>query len=130
MGTRELPSTVLAFDGDCGFCQKSVALLVARAAPTVPAAPWQSLPERITRPHLARLEREVLLLDGGRAAAGGAGAVAAYLRSSPKRRYRAAGRFLALPGIRGCARLGYRWVAANRYRMPGSTPACAVPPRP
>jgi predicted DCC family thiol-disulfide oxidoreductase YuxK len=38
------------------------------------------------------------------------------------------GRVLLLPGISWLAAKGYRLVARNRYRLPGSTPACALPP--
>ena len=33
----------------------------------------------------------------------------------------------AMPGLRQLADWVYQWVADNRYRMPGSTAACAVP---
>ena len=32
-----------------------------------------------------------------------------------------------LPGIRQLQDWVYRWVAENRYRLPGSTPQCALP---
>lgn len=32
-----------------------------------------------------------------------------------------------LPGIKQLQDRAYRWVADNRYQMPGSTAACAVP---
>lgn len=32
-----------------------------------------------------------------------------------------------LPGIRQLQDRAYRWVADNRYRLPGSTPQCALP---
>lgn len=35
-----------------------------------------------------------------------------------------------LPGMRQLQDRLYQWIADNRYRMPGSTAACAVPPRP
>ena len=35
----------------------------------------------------------------------------------------------AIPCLRRFADWAYRWVADNRYRLPGSTAACAVPPR-
>ena len=38
------------------------------------------------------------------------------------------GAVLLLPGVNALAGLGYRWVARNRYRLPGSTEACAMPP--
>jgi predicted DCC family thiol-disulfide oxidoreductase YuxK len=34
-----------------------------------------------------------------------------------------------LPGIKQLEDALYKWVAANRYRLPGSTAACAVPPK-
>ncbi len=33
----------------------------------------------------------------------------------------------AVPGLHQLADRAYQWVADNRYRMPGSTAACAVP---
>jgi predicted DCC family thiol-disulfide oxidoreductase YuxK len=36
---------------------------------------------------------------------------------------------IELPGIRSLAGVIYRWVARNRSRLPGGTPACAVPPK-
>ena len=35
-----------------------------------------------------------------------------------------------LPGLRQLEDAIYAWIAANRYRMPGSSAACAVPPPP
>ncbi|MFI9153920.1 thiol-disulfide oxidoreductase DCC family protein [Streptomyces sp. NPDC053367] len=121
---------VLAYDGDCGFCQASVDRIRRSATPAWEAVPWQSLPDRLTAPHLERLDREVLLLRSGTVVAGGADALLRYVGSSPYRSWRTLSALAALPGIRGCARLVYRWVARNRLRMPGGTAACAVPARP
>ncbi|MFI1001366.1 thiol-disulfide oxidoreductase DCC family protein [Streptomyces galbus] len=124
------PSTpVLAYDGDCGFCQTSVDRIRALAAPALEAVPWQLLPAEATAPHLERLDREVLLLRGRAVLAGGADAVARYVGASPLRTYRVLAAVVRLPGIRACARTVYRWVARNRQRLPGGTSACAVPPR-
>ena len=35
-----------------------------------------------------------------------------------------------LPGIKQLEDAAYKWVAANRYKLPGSTAACAVPIQP
>ncbi len=32
-----------------------------------------------------------------------------------------------IPGVKQLEDRAYRWVAANRYRMPGSTAACELP---
>lgn len=120
---------VLAYDGDCGFCQTSVDRIRGLAAPTLEAVPWQFLPAASTAPYVQRLDREVLLLHGGRVLAGGADALARWLGTSPSAAYRTLGAVLRLPGVRSCARVVYRWVSRNRHRLPGGTPACAVPPR-
>ncbi|MFJ5043987.1 thiol-disulfide oxidoreductase DCC family protein [Streptomyces sp. NPDC088719] len=121
--------TVLAFDGDCGFCQAAVRQIQLRARPRTAAVAWQTLPPELTEPHLERLDREVLLFDGDRVRAGGVAALAALLGSSPVRVHRGVGRLLRLPPIRPAANLVYRWVSRNRQRMPGGTAACAVPRR-
>jgi predicted DCC family thiol-disulfide oxidoreductase YuxK len=35
-----------------------------------------------------------------------------------------------IPGIRQLQDAAYRWVANNRYRLPGSTPQCKLPTQP
>ncbi|QJT01401.1 DUF393 domain-containing protein [Streptomyces asoensis] len=127
-GPRSVPP-VLAYDGDCGFCQASVDRIRDLAAPALEAVPWQFLPAESTAPHLERLDREVLLLRGGTVLAGGADALARWLATSPSAAYRTLSAVLRLPGVRVCARVVYRWVSRNRHRLPGATPACAVPPR-
>ncbi|MFH9084088.1 thiol-disulfide oxidoreductase DCC family protein [Streptomyces sp. NPDC017673] len=122
-------SPVLVYDGDCGFCQTSVDRIRALAAPALEAVPWQSLPTESTAPYLERLDREVLLLHRGSVLAGGADALARYVGTSPSPAYRALAALVRLPGIRACARVTYRWVSRNRLRLPGGTPACAVPRR-
>ncbi|MFE1173069.1 thiol-disulfide oxidoreductase DCC family protein [Streptomyces sp. NPDC058773] len=127
--TRSEP--LLVFDGDCGFCQNVINRISALGRPAVDAVPWQVLPEETTRPHSERLDREVLLLRDGRVLAGGADALAAYLRRSPRRRCRIAGAAISLPGMLQCAHTVYRWVARNRHRMPGGTLSCRLtPPHP
>ncbi|WP_328482185.1 DUF393 domain-containing protein [Streptomyces sp. NBC_00377] len=120
---------VLAYDGDCGFCQASVDRIRNLAAPALQAVPWQFLPAESTAPHLGRLDREVLLLHGGTVLAGGADAVSRWLGTSPSAGYRVLGAVLRLPGLRSLARVVYRWVSRNRHRLPGATAACTVPPR-
>ncbi|MEU5280113.1 thiol-disulfide oxidoreductase DCC family protein [Streptomyces asoensis] len=120
---------VLAYDGDCGFCQSSVDRIRGLAAPTLDAVPWQFLPVEATAPHLGRLDREILLLRGDTVLAGGSDALGRWLGTSPSAVYRTLGAVLRLPGVRLCAGVVYRWVSRNRHRLPGGTAACAVPPR-
>ncbi|MFE4023070.1 thiol-disulfide oxidoreductase DCC family protein [Streptomyces sp. NPDC059101] len=122
---------LLVFDGDCGFCQNVINRISSPGRPSMEAVPWQSLPSETTRHHTERLDREVLLLRDGHVLAGGADALAVYLRHSPRRRYRIAGAVITFPGVIRCAHAVYRWVARNRHRMPGGTHACRLsPPQP
>ena len=36
------------------------------------------------------------------------------------------GRAMLLPGLRQLSGLVYRWIARNRSRLPGGTPACSI----
>ena len=58
----------------------------------------------------------------------GASALALLLRGSTRWYWRTAGRLIGVAPGRGVAGPVYRWVARNRDRMPGGTPACAVRP--
>ncbi|MDX3387933.1 DCC1-like thiol-disulfide oxidoreductase family protein [Streptomyces niveiscabiei] len=117
---------VLVYDGDCGFCQVAVDRMRGPASPVIEAVPWQFLDAELTAPHLQRLDREVLLMRGGVVLAGGAEALGRYVGSSPSAGWRVVGAVVRLPGVRGCARVAYGWVARNRRRLPGGTGACAV----
>ncbi|MFD5617042.1 thiol-disulfide oxidoreductase DCC family protein [Streptomyces yangpuensis] len=128
MSPTSHPQPVLAFDGDCGFCQAVINQIVDRGRPTLRAVPWQFLPDTTTQPHMARLDHEVLLLDHDQVIAGGAQALATYMRHSSVRRYQLAGAAIQTPLLRNAAQHIYRWVARHRHRMPAGTPACAVPP--
>ncbi|WP_406507975.1 thiol-disulfide oxidoreductase DCC family protein [Streptomyces sp. NBC_00212] len=121
------PDVLLAFDGDCGFCQTAIDQIRRRAKPAIPAAPWQSLPSQLTQPHLERLDHEVILFAGTSVRCGGATALARFLGSSPQRRYRVATFLVRLPPLSLAAHGIYRWVARNRHRMPAGTPACSLP---
>ncbi|UKY47833.1 thiol-disulfide oxidoreductase DCC family protein [Streptomyces inhibens] len=118
---------VLAFDGDCGFCQAAIKKISSQGRPSVHAMPWQFLPQSMTEPYLDRLDREVLLLANGRVLASGAEALAAYMKRSPALCYRVAGAAICMPLLRQCAHGVYRWVARNRHRMPGGSASCAMP---
>lgn len=126
------------FDGDCGFCTTSVRWL-ERAFPrgfdTVPyqRAPLASygLTAHECRDRLQWLARPDDPRDRGREQ--GARAVGALLRTGGRLRggvsgavWATAGTLAFLPPTSWLAAALYAWVAANRYRLPGGTPACAV----
>ncbi|MBK1787255.1 thiol-disulfide oxidoreductase DCC family protein [Prauserella cavernicola] len=115
----------LLFDGDCGFCTKSISWLDARSMLGYQAMPWQSVPDDELPASVERLTTEVVLeLPDGRVL-GGADALAASVRAS-RSRLRLLGVVVAAPGLRQLARVVYRVIARNRYRMPGSSDACRI----
>ncbi|MGV8895452.1 MAG: thiol-disulfide oxidoreductase [Rhodoglobus sp.] len=55
-------------------------------------------------------------------------AFSALLRMQPNFALRLAGNLIATPPISWIAAAAYTAVAKNRHRLPGGTPACAMPP--
>jgi len=119
---------VLIFDGDCAFCSSSVRMLrrwVDRRG-RYGIQPWQSTELGSVGLTAAQCDEAVWFVDEDGARRRGHLAVAAALRHSAPG-WRPLGWLLTAPGISWLAARGYRWVAANRSRLPGGTPACAVP---
>jgi len=117
---------VLVFDGDCGFCTSAKDWLARRADFEAVPYQWAPLGELgLTRDEVAR--HIVVLGDevpGGRLEGGRA---AAWLLARAGGTWRWVGAILGAPIIRWGTELGYRLIAANRHRLPGGTPACALP---
>jgi predicted DCC family thiol-disulfide oxidoreductase YuxK len=118
-----LEGTVL-YDADCGFCTTCARWLGRHGTCTVTA--WQAVD--LDALHLT--EHDVTTaawwLDAsGAATASGAQAVAAALRTCAAP-YRVLGWAITLPVMRVLVGVVYRWVARNRYRLPGATDACRI----
>jgi predicted DCC family thiol-disulfide oxidoreductase YuxK len=113
---------VLLFDGDCGFCT-SCAGLLERIGPEAEIVAWQltDLAELGVSEAQAVDAVQWVDVDGG--VRSGHEAIAAVLGSAGGI-WRVVGGVLLLPGISWLAAKAYRLVADNRYRLPGSTPAC------
>lgn len=123
-----MPAPTLVFDGDCAFCTRSadVARRVLPAGCAVVA--WQFADLAALGVTAERAQTEVLWVDDDGTVSGGAAAVARALRAAGPP-WAALGVLLSLPPVRWVAPVVYRLVAANRYRLPGGTAACRVPPR-
>jgi len=119
---------VLVFDGDCGICTTSVRFAERRLGVRARVVPWQFADLRALGVTRERAEREVLWVEGGRVY-GGAQAVARLLIAAGLP-WSPLGFVLRIPPFRWMARGVYRLVAANRHRLPGGTPACALPSEP
>ncbi len=123
MGT----SPVLVYDGDCAFCTSSVRAIERHLHPRCTARPWQFADLATLGVSRERAEHEVLWVTPHGVVYGGAQAVAKILLAS-RGAWRVAGALLMLPPGRWIGPPLYRLMARNRHRLPGGTPACAVPP--
>lgn len=114
------------FDGDCAFCTTWIRRL-ERLLPVFPEAqPWQwsDLDALGLRRH--DVTHYVWYLAGDRRFRGHA-AVAALLKSQPRIGLRFLGNLILTPPFSWAAALAYAFIARFRHRLPGGTPACAMP---
>ena len=117
----------LVFDGDCGFCTRSVDLMPKSIARTTVVVPYQ-------RADLASLgltaeqcaEAVQWVGDDGSIASGSTACGRALQQGSLP--WRILGTLLLTPPLSWLSAGLYRLVAQNRMRLPGGTPACALPP--
>lgn len=121
----------LIFDGDCAFCTTCATWIAERlrrtGRPEARLVPWQFTDLEAAGTTEERARHEVLWLDLRDELSGGAAAVAAWLTYAGGP-YRILGTMLQLPLIAQLAAAVYRVIAINRHRLPGGSPACALPP--
>ncbi len=118
---------VLVFDGDCAFCTTS-ARTGQRWLGLEHVEPWQFLDLESLQLTQAQCEEAVQWVDADGSVRSAQYAVIASLRHAG-RVWGVLGRLMALPGIHQLSGVVYRWVARNRHRLPGGTPACQLPRR-
>jgi predicted DCC family thiol-disulfide oxidoreductase YuxK len=115
------------FDGDCAFCTTSVETL-RRLLPRFPdAQPWQWLDLDELGLSIDDVTRYAWVVTPTHQYAGHL-ALSALLRMQDGAGWRFLGHLIATPPFSWAAAVGYRLIAANRSRLPGGTPACALPP--
>lgn len=114
------------YDGDCGFCTRCAQFAERRISSPARIVPWQWADLAALGLSEAECDAAVQWVVPGQPAAAGPDAIAALLSSST-RGWRAVGWLLRRAPIRALAWPVYRWVARNRHRMPGGTPACSLP---
>jgi predicted DCC family thiol-disulfide oxidoreductase YuxK len=125
MAARTRPT--LVYDGDCAFCTSSARAL-ERIGPEAEIVAWQQtdldalgLTEEAASAAVQWVEIDGLIHSGHEAIAAALGSAGGI--------WALAGRLLLVPGIAPIAAGAYRLIAANRHRLPGGTPACAVEPQ-
>lgn len=120
---------VVIYDGDCGFCTRTVNRLRAWLPVPVDAIAWQFADLERHGVTEAQCRRAVQWLapDGRRAT--GHAAFARWLIAA-ERGWRPVGWLLLTPPVSWLAAVGYRLIAANRHRIPSrSGGSCPVPER-
>jgi predicted DCC family thiol-disulfide oxidoreductase YuxK len=117
----------LVFDGDCGFCTRCVALVPKSARRTTKVVPYQRADLDTLGLTVAECAQAVQWVGDDGARARGHAAIGRLLQSG-RGLWTIVGTLLLLPPVSWLAAGVYRAVAANRMRLPGGTPACAVPP--
>ena len=101
----------LIFDGDCGFCTTT--------------ANW------ITKNSMVPVDEKeaaakVQLVSGGKIYAGHH-CMAKLLLLQPNPVLKFIGAVMVMPSVDPISAKVYDWVAANRQKLPGGTPACKMP---
>jgi predicted DCC family thiol-disulfide oxidoreductase YuxK len=116
-------TSLLVYDGDCGFCTTAVGIAKRRIGSPAEMQPWQRVDLDTLGLSQAECEQAVQYRDrDGRWTSAGR-AAAELLRESP-RPWPLLGRFLEVPVMSWLTELIYRLVSANRHRLPGGTPTC------
>jgi predicted DCC family thiol-disulfide oxidoreductase YuxK len=126
-GGPVLRRPVLLYDGDCGFCTASVRFIERRIPTSAELVPYQTADLAALGTTSEQASREVVWVPPGGRTRGGAQAAAALLIDAGGL-WRLPGLVIRVPPFRWLAHGVYRLVSANRSRLPGSTPACSLPP--
>jgi predicted DCC family thiol-disulfide oxidoreductase YuxK len=118
----------LVFDGDCAFCSSSIRWAERWCRPAVRFVPWQELDlaaHDLTEQQVRSAVQYLPVRSTSPVRSGAAAAARTLLRS--RWPWRPLGALMLLPPFSWVAAVAYRLIAANRYRLPGGSPACAVP---
>ena len=119
--------TTLIYDGDCGICTRLARFAERRLRPRAEVRASQQLDLAAYGVTAAQCAEALQLVTAEGRVHSAQDAVARLLLVS-RPLWRPAGAVLLLPGVNALAGVAYRWVARNRYRLPGASDACAVPP--
>lgn len=124
---------LVIFDGDCAFCTSCVTWAQRYVAPRAVWRPWQSSDLPALGLTVTQCERALQWVDlnsdpdsGSPSHAEGGRAVRLILKQG-RMPWPVIAVLLGLPGIRALVDWAYRVVARHRHRLPGATPACALP---
>lgn len=115
---------VLIYDGDCGFCTRTVQWGQRHIARMTPAAPYQSSDLAALGLDEARCSVAVQYVTRGGEVRSAQDGVAATLLAAG-RGWWVLGALLHVPGLHWLAGVLYRWVARNRHRLMANS-TCSI----
>ena len=120
MGVRfgHVDVPLLVFDGNCGFCRRSVRVMTERIRRHPVAVPWQSLDLHAHGLTEEQCSTAVQYVDKKSRTHSGADAVA-HLMIDAGLPWSVPGNLMRIPGIIHLFRAAYMWVANNRSRFRG-----------
>jgi predicted DCC family thiol-disulfide oxidoreductase YuxK len=126
MATAGAVKPVLIFDGDCGFCTTTANWIEKRSLTPLEIQPYQWAKLAgfgLTENEAA--DKVQLVVDGKIFA--GHHCMAKLLLIQPNVLLKFVGAVMVMPGVDPISAKVYEWVAANRHKLPGGTPACKMP---
>ena len=111
-------------DGDCGFCQRT-ADQIHRLGVQAQSLLLQGQDLSARGIDERRARREIAVVDAAGQVHYGHRGWAAVLRTGPAP-WRAVAAAMTHRPLEPVARATYTWISANRHRLPGGTPSCAI----
>lgn len=118
--------TTLVYDGDCGFCTTSVRFLHRHIRTSATVVAWQDCDLATLGLTTAQAQDKVQWVAADGTISAGHAAVGRLLLDAGGP-WRIPGRIAVTPPFCWLARGIYRLISDNRHRLPGGTPACALP---
>jgi predicted DCC family thiol-disulfide oxidoreductase YuxK len=115
----------LVYDGDCAFCTSCAEFIGRHMRGAAHVVPWQFADLDALGLTVEQCEQAVQWVGTDGRVTSGPEAIADLLRGSGQA-WRPLGWLLARRPVLAAAWPAYRWVARNRHRMPGGTPACSL----
>ena len=124
-----MTGATLIYDGDCGVCTKLsrvVTTTVRREPGDFAVSAYQHVDLAPLGLTAERCDEALQWVSADRRISSAQDAVARVLLAGkvPFKPLRAV---ILVPGVNALAGMVYRWVALNRHRLPGGTPACSLP---
>ena len=118
---------MLIYDGDCAFCTSSAGWIEERLPEGYPVVPWQFVSDLETLGLDESDVRTAAWWIGADGVAHGGHLAIGRALIEVGGFWSLLGWLTVLPPLRWLAGPIYTLIAANRHRLPGGTPACALP---